>query len=59
MPPGTIGWIDLTVEDCEGTREFYQQVIGWEKHPVAMDGYDDYAMLPPGSKEPGHTGAGS
>ncbi len=51
MTPGTIGWIDLTVEDAESVRDFYQQVIGWENSPVGMDGYDDFAMHPPGSSD--------
>lgn len=24
--PGQIGWVDLTVRDAEGIRDFYQQV---------------------------------
>lgn len=33
---GTIGWIDLTVKDGEGVRDFYQKVVGWESTPVEM-----------------------
>ena len=49
---GTIGWIDLTVKDGEGVRDFYQKVVGWESTPVEMGDYNDYCMLPPGLEEP-------
>ena len=26
---GKIGWIDMTVDDASGLRDFYQQVVGW------------------------------
>ena len=52
LKPGTVGWIDLTVDDAEGVRAFYQQVIRWEANPVAVDGYDDYSMHPPGEADP-------
>ncbi len=26
---GKIGWIDMTVDDATGLRDFYQKVIGW------------------------------
>jgi len=48
MKPGTVGWIDLTVDDAEGVREFYERVVGWESSRVSMDSYDDYSMHPPG-----------
>ena len=47
-PPGTIGWIDLTVPDAERVRQFYADVAGWSSSPVAMGGYDDFTMSPPG-----------
>lgn len=52
MKPGTVGWIDLTVEDAGGVRDFYKQVVGWDHSAVAMDGYDDYAMHPIGDEAP-------
>jgi predicted enzyme related to lactoylglutathione lyase len=42
--PGTITWTDLTVENAEQLRDFYQSVTGWAPEPVAMGGYSDYAM---------------
>ncbi len=46
MGPGTIGWIDLTVNDAEGVRDFYAAVVGWQSDAVEMSGYQDYCMLP-------------
>ena len=37
-------WIDLTIKDAEGIRDFYAAVIGWEAEPVEMDSYQDYIM---------------
>jgi len=44
--PGTIGWIDLTVEDAESVRAFYKAVAGWSADPVDMGGYSDFNMKP-------------
>jgi predicted enzyme related to lactoylglutathione lyase len=41
---GRIGWIDLTVEDAIGVRDFYGEVAGWTSSPVSMGDYDDFAM---------------
>jgi predicted enzyme related to lactoylglutathione lyase len=49
---GKIGWIDLTVPDAEAIRDFYQHVAGWDPSPVAMGGYQDYCMTPPGTTQP-------
>ncbi len=49
---GTIGWIDITVPDAEGLRAFYEKVAGWRPHPVEMEGYSDYCMMPAGSDQP-------
>lgn len=49
---GRILWHDLTVEDAEGVRDFYRDVVGWSAEPVEMDGYADFSMIPPGSSEP-------
>ncbi len=48
--PGTIAWLDLTVPDAGSLRDFYQAVTGWRPLPVEMEGYEDYAMQPPGSE---------
>lgn len=50
--PGTVGWIDLTVDDCETVRSFYESVVGWQTSPIKMGDYDDYCMLPAPGAEP-------
>jgi uncharacterized protein len=51
LETGSIGWVDLTVPDAGLVRDFYQAVIGWKPHEVAMKDagaeYHDYAMLTP------------
>lgn len=47
--PGQIVWTDLTVPNAEAVREFYSQVVGWQSSPVAMEGYEDFSMIPAGS----------
>jgi predicted enzyme related to lactoylglutathione lyase len=49
---GMISWVDLTVGDAEGIREFYREVVGWEPEAVSMGEYDDYAMSPPAGEAP-------
>jgi uncharacterized protein len=44
---GTIGWIDLTVTDAVGVRDFYREVVGWKVEPVDMGGYEDFTMTTP------------
>jgi predicted enzyme related to lactoylglutathione lyase len=44
---GTIGWMDLTVEDADHIRDFYSAVVGWEPQPISMGEYSDYCMAPP------------
>ena len=44
---GRIGWIDITVEDAEGLRDFYAAVVGWNYEEVAMGDYADFAMTAP------------
>lgn len=46
MQPGTIGWIDLTVENAEEVRDFYEAVVGWKSNPVSQGDYDDYSVGP-------------
>lgn len=48
---GEIGWIDLTVDDANAIRDFYEQVVGWNADPVSMGDYDDFNMCPPGSSD--------
>jgi len=52
MVAGEIGWIDLTVQDAESVRDFYQAVAGWLPSPVDMGGYNDFCMSRPGGAEP-------
>ena len=54
MPPsegGRIAWLDLTVADAAGTRDFYQDVVGWSVEDVQMKDpagqYADYALCTP------------
>lgn len=44
---GTIGWIDLTVDNAEQVSDFYATVTGWKPEPVVMGGYDDFNMVTP------------
>ena len=56
---GTIGWMDLTVEDAGAVRNFYAAVIGWEPQDVSMGEYSDYCMAPPkDNRTDGHPVAG-
>ncbi|HSM29699.1 MAG TPA: VOC family protein [Woeseiaceae bacterium] len=49
---GKIGWIDITVDDAAGLRDFYADVTGLSPQPVSMGDYDDFNMTAPGSGEP-------
>jgi uncharacterized protein len=48
-PVGHIAWLDLTVPDADGVRDFYREVVGWSAEAVAMsegeERYADYNML--------------
>ncbi len=44
---GKIGWIDMTVEDATGLRDFYQKVVGWNVEDTNMGDYSDYTMMSP------------
>ena len=46
---GKIGWIDMTLDDAAGVRDFYEAVVGWESDGVDMGGYSDYVMKMPTS----------
>ncbi len=37
-------WMDMTVQDPQNVRDFYQAVMGWTSEPIDMGGYDDYVM---------------
>ena len=41
---GTIGWIDMTVDDATGVRDFYETVTGWQSEDVNMGDYSDFVM---------------
>ena len=51
MEVGSVGWLDLTIENAEDVRDFYKSVIGFKSSDVDMDGYNDFVMLAPGSGE--------
>jgi hypothetical protein len=44
---GKIGWIDMTVDDADGIRDFYKTVVGWGSDDVSMGEYSDYSMTLP------------
>ncbi len=44
---GSIGWLDLTVADADGVRDFYKGVVGWTSAAVDMGGYDDWTLNTP------------
>jgi predicted enzyme related to lactoylglutathione lyase len=45
---GSISWTDLTVQNAEEIRDFYEAVAGWKSTPVQMGDYNDYCMTTPG-----------
>jgi len=47
----SIGWVDLTVPNAEGMRDFYAAVVGWTPKPVDMGEYADYNMTSPQTGE--------
>ena len=49
---GKIGWFDLTVEDAEAIRDFYEKVVGWRPEDVNMGEYSDFNMTMPASGDP-------
>lgn len=48
---GKIGWIDMSVDDADGIRDFYKAVVGWGSENVSMGDYSDYSMTMPASNE--------
>lgn len=51
-PAGKFVWFDLTVDNAEEVRDFYEEVIGWKPEPVPMGRYDDFNMTLPDSGDP-------
>lgn len=49
---GTVGWIDLTVDDARRSLDFYTAVCGWESSAFDMGEYEDFCVAPPGREEP-------
>lgn len=47
---GKIGWIDMSVDDADGVRDFYKAVVGWGHEDVSMGDYADYSMTTPGGE---------
>lgn len=46
---GELGWLDLTVDDADGVRDFYAKAVGFRPQPVDMGEYADYNMTSPES----------
>ncbi len=44
---GQMAWMDLTVNNAEQVKDFYQNVIGWKTEKVSMAGgeYNDFSMM--------------
>ena len=49
---GKVGWIDMTVENAEEVRDFYEAVVGLRAEDVSMGDYSDFNMTMPESGEP-------
>jgi uncharacterized protein len=49
---GSIGWVDLTIPDAEGVRDFYAEVVGWQPEALDMGSYSDFLMKEPESDKP-------
>ena len=41
---GDIVWVDMTVPNASGVRDFYKAVVGWDVSELDMGGYSDYCM---------------
>lgn len=48
---GLISWADLTVENADEIRDFYQAVVGWQPVALEMSGYSDYCMNQPAGEK--------
>lgn len=42
---GHMAWLDLSVNNADEVKSFYQDVVGWQSSEVSMGDYNDYAML--------------
>ncbi|MBL4848131.1 MAG: hypothetical protein JKY65_21655 [Planctomycetes bacterium] len=42
-PIGTVGWVDLTVQDAPALRDFYEKVVGWTSSAHSMGDYQHKA----------------
>lgn len=49
---GSIGWVDLTVDDAETVRDFYAAVADWRPSDVDMGDYCDFNMTSPTTGAP-------
>jgi uncharacterized protein len=54
-PIGSVGWLDLTIDNADEVRDFYARVVGWVAAPLSMGEYNDYVMSMP---ETGKSAAG-
>jgi predicted enzyme related to lactoylglutathione lyase len=48
---GGFEWADLTVENAEGIRDFYSDVIGYSHSEIKMGEYSDFCMNSPTDKQ--------
>jgi predicted enzyme related to lactoylglutathione lyase len=46
---GKIEWLDLTVDNATGVKDFYAKVVGWSTEGVSMGSYDDFNINLPGT----------
>lgn len=54
IEPGSIVWMDLTVEEAPRLADFYSAVTGWEPEGVPVADYNDFNMtLPSGAPAAG------
>ena len=42
---GAITWMDITVPEADGLRDFYKNVVGWTTMDISMGDYNDYCMV--------------
>jgi predicted enzyme related to lactoylglutathione lyase len=48
---GTMAWLDLSVDNADEVKSFYEDVVGWKTGNISMGDYNDYAMLEPNDNE--------
>lgn len=41
---GSMGWLDLTIEDATAVRDFYAGVVGLTAEGLSMGDYEDFVM---------------